>query len=279
MSIHLVLLTLSCCALAAAAAGGQLAGLTEDSLRARQMALLVSGALVAGNAACLLPDTPGWYSAALVAHTFAGLVWLAVSTVAARSQRRRNVRTTVAPGVTVAARPTVITGVATTTAQTRSAARTDRPHFAVLPGGLAATAVRGGTIAAPATLPAALATVPAASPTLSDQASYPVVQATPLDSPAEGVQWDAGLLAAYLSERTLVTRADLDTIGSRGARAQNVGIARRIGSYAPEAAKRRAAGSAFRQRAHALDGSVLRAQLRSAYDDAPAPQRSPGAQA
>lgn len=275
MSIHLVLLTLSCCALAAAAAGGQLAGLTEDSLRARQMALLVSGALVAGNAACLLPVTPGWYSAGLVALTFAGLVWLAVSTVAARSQRRRNVRTTVAPGVTVAARPTVITGVATTTAQTRSAARTDRPHFAVLP----ATAVGGGTIAAPATLPAALATVPAASPTLSDQASYPVVQATPLDSPAEGVQWDAGLLAAYLSERTLVTRADLDTIGSRGARAQNVGIARRIGSYAPEAAKRRAAGSAFRQRAHALDGSVLRAQLRSAYDDAPAPQRSPGAQA
>lgn len=293
MSIHLALLTLSCCALAAATAGSQLAGLTEDAVRAQQMALLVSGALVAGNAACLLPDTPAWYSAALVSLTCAGLVWLAVSLVAARrgearrgEARRARVtagamdrapanprpatpRTAAAP---VLAAPT-LTVVSAAGPRTPLDEATDdlpaaRPHLALLPGGLAAA-------------PQAAAEPP----------TYAVVQATPVadtprhnpsDNPSE-IRWDGDgngtVLAAYLSERSLVTRADLNTIGSPGARAHNVEIARRIGSYAPEAARRRAAGSAFRQRAHALDGSVLRAQLRSAYEDTPPPRRTPDGQA
>lgn len=66
MSVHLILLALSCGALAASAAGGPFIGITRDLRRARQISILVSATLVTGNAVCLLPGTPAWYSAALV---------------------------------------------------------------------------------------------------------------------------------------------------------------------------------------------------------------------
>lgn len=309
MSIHLVLLTLSSCALAAAAAGGQLAGLTNDTVRARQIALPVTGALVVGNAVCLLPETPAWYSVALIALTFAGLTWLAVSTVAARRDARR--RTAVRAGTRygtggaaagpASSPPSVVsvtsvrsaasTGPAASNASTRPPAprvaivssipadqvettASARPHLAVLLGAL--TPERP----APTTYPVVEATLVTDTDTDTDADTEPTpVPVSPQVRPGVGIDWDAEMLAEYLAERSLVTRADLDTIGSRGARAQNVQIARLIGSYAPEAGRRRATGSAFRPRAHTADGRLLRERLRAAYEDAPPPRPTRDGQA
>lgn len=79
--LHLSLLAASAALVAGTTAGGAL-------LRQRQKDLpllghITGGALVVGNAACLLPSTPAWYSAAMVAFTVAGFVWFAVSVVTA----------------------------------------------------------------------------------------------------------------------------------------------------------------------------------------------------
>lgn len=88
MGIHLVLLTLSCCAFAAAAAGGPLTDASAEGRRVRDMTLLITAALIIGNIACLLPETPIWYSTTLVVATAAGFVWLLVSGVSARKAAR-----------------------------------------------------------------------------------------------------------------------------------------------------------------------------------------------
>lgn len=263
MSIHLVLLVSSCCAFAAAAAGGQLGGLTADTARARQMAMLVSASLMLGNAACLLPDTPAWYSVAVVALTFGGLVWLAVSMLAAVRGRAAHAATPYvvarpAAAATRLATPrsdlhAVISPVATDAPAQLPAAATARPHLAVLPGGLARPEA--------AQRPAA--------------AAYPVVEATVTGpAPSHG---RATTDAPYLSERSLLTRADLDTIGSPAARAQNVQIARYVGREATK--ERRAPGSAFPARVPSPDLQRMRAQLRAVYADAPATTKSAGRRA
>lgn len=200
MSVHLLLLTVSCCALAAAVAGAPLTERGTKSLQAGRLALLVSGALVLGNAVCLLPGTPAWYSAGLIALTFSGLVWLAVAMI-------------------VAARPIA-------PPRHPVAVSEDRPHL---------TVVGSGRIPPNGSGPA-----------------------------AQGVVWDAQLLDAYLSQRSRVTRADLDTIGSRGARAQSVEVARRIDRYTEQATTRRTA---------------VRQHLQTAYTDPPVPPRSRGGRA
>ncbi|GAB78785.1 hypothetical protein SAMN05421595_2439 [Austwickia chelonae] len=148
MSVHLLLLTSSCCALAAAAAGSPLTGASVEEHRARQLTLLVASALVVGNAVCLLPETPAWYSAALVALTAAGLVWSVVSLVGARRLGRRGGPAEVtslsggapAPALSsssgAASHLTVVQCTPTERIEARrslDAAR--RPHLAILPGG------------------------------------------------------------------------------------------------------------------------------------------------
>lgn len=84
-AVHIVLLALSCCCLAAGAAGGRwLSSRGTDVRTIQTMSAVIGTALAIGNAACLLPATPHWYSVAMVAATAAGLVWLAVSVASAR---------------------------------------------------------------------------------------------------------------------------------------------------------------------------------------------------
>ncbi len=84
MSIHAVLLAVSGCALLSAVAGGPLASRTPQLRQTRLMALLISGALMVGNAACLLPDVPTWYSATLITLTTVGLFWVIAATLSAQ---------------------------------------------------------------------------------------------------------------------------------------------------------------------------------------------------
>ncbi|WP_116111940.1 hypothetical protein [Austwickia chelonae] len=148
MSVHLLLLTLSCCALAAAAAGSPLSGASVEEHRARQLTLLVASALVVGNAVCLLPETPAWYSVALVSLTAAGLVWSVVSLAGARRIGRRGGPTDVTslpetPGSfthsSSSRMPSHLTVVHCTPSERIEARRaldaTRRPHLALLPGG------------------------------------------------------------------------------------------------------------------------------------------------
>ena len=269
MSIHLLLLTLSVCALAASAAGDGLAGITTDTRRARQMALLVTLTLSVGNAVCLLPDTPRWYSSALVALTFGGLVWVVVSRRTARRAAHR---------LAAAAPASAVAGVVLSRGDRAvgSSAGTPRavPHLRVV-SATPAAAVRPSTMARPH-----LAALPGGRAEHSGGGSeHPTVVATPVSDWDEGVHWDDAFLADYLADRPVVTKADLDRVGAPGSRAQSVEIARRVSTLAPEAGRRRARGSAFRARMHAANGAVQRDQVRAAYEDAPTVRRSRGSQA
>ena len=80
------------------------------------------------------------------------------------------------------------------------------------------------------TAPPALAVLPGGR---TQDAPYPVVTATPARTWGEGVNWDADVLSHYLAERGVVTRRELDAIGSPAARATNVGVASRSLFYTP----------------------------------------------
>ena len=100
-TIHMLLLAVSCCALAASAAGGRWLRRSGTPAQPLQMlGLIIGGALIIGNAACLLPGTPRWYSVAMVAATAAGLVWLTVTVAGERQPEAAPVFTPPAPPVT-----------------------------------------------------------------------------------------------------------------------------------------------------------------------------------
>ena len=80
-ALHILLLACAAGLLAAVAAG-------HESLRRLERELplmggIVGGALVLGNAACLLPSAPRWYQVTMVALTVAGIVWFLISAATA----------------------------------------------------------------------------------------------------------------------------------------------------------------------------------------------------
>ncbi|GAB49345.1 hypothetical protein [Mobilicoccus pelagius] len=89
-ALHLLLLTCSAVLAAAVTAG-------TDNLRRHGedlpiMGGIVGGALVLGNAACLLPSAPRWYQVAMVALTVAGIAWLLVTVASAVRATTRDER-------------------------------------------------------------------------------------------------------------------------------------------------------------------------------------------
>lgn len=236
MSLHLVLLTVSCCALAVSAAGSPLAGLTADLRRAQRLSLMVAGALVIGNAACLLPDTPRWYSVLVTVLTGAGLVWSAMSVFTAQRTARSAAASQRGEG-----RHLTLAHVSQQGAATENALSTvPRPHLALLPGGRHPE------------YGAAASRTPSAGPT--------VVQAHPV-----AYDWDEDL---DWDEVPTITRHHLDTVGHRGARAADVYVAQEIDTYAAPGDHRRT----LVRRAHA-DRAALRSRVQAAYDGTtPAPR-------
>ncbi len=100
-TIHMLLLAVSCCALAASAAGGRWlrrSGAPAEPLQT--LGMIIGTALIIGNAACLLPGTPRWYSVAMVAATAAGLVWLTVTVAGERRPEPTPVYTAATPPIT-----------------------------------------------------------------------------------------------------------------------------------------------------------------------------------
>ncbi|WP_226344090.1 hypothetical protein [Agilicoccus flavus] len=84
--LHAGMLAVSAGALLATVAGtGRVLERSARTPHLRLLALLVSGALVVGNVVSLLPGAPQWYSIGLMTLTAAGLVWLAVAALSARS--------------------------------------------------------------------------------------------------------------------------------------------------------------------------------------------------
>ncbi|WP_312720845.1 hypothetical protein [Mobilicoccus sp.] len=80
-ALHIVLLACSAGLVAAVVAGQQ--NLARRGADLPLMGGIVGGALVLGNAACLLPTAPRWYQVAMVALTAAGFVWYLVSVASA----------------------------------------------------------------------------------------------------------------------------------------------------------------------------------------------------
>lgn len=111
--LHIVLLAGSVgIAAVASASGGLRQRASRDGLNVQLVAYVVAGALTVGNAACLLPGTPLWYSAALVASTVSAVAWLLVSVVRVNRENARR--------------------AALATATRRAAARADLDDFAPL---------------------------------------------------------------------------------------------------------------------------------------------------
>ena len=90
-ALHIVLLATTALAFFAAAAPGSRVG--SGSEHGRLITLVVSGAVVVGNAASLMPGTPGWYARAMIVLTFGVVAWALVSLTArgARGARRETV--------------------------------------------------------------------------------------------------------------------------------------------------------------------------------------------
>ncbi len=140
MSIHAVLLAVSGCALFSALAGGPLAARTPQLRQMRRMALLISSALTVGNAACLLPDVPTWYSATLVTLTTVGLFWVVAATFKAQRdaavqarQERVAQQLRGGSGATRAAQPSASPGAARRTACGQPRRETPRGELHALP--------------------------------------------------------------------------------------------------------------------------------------------------
>ncbi|WP_168582687.1 hypothetical protein [Gephyromycinifex aptenodytis] len=84
---------------------------TSESLRRRESTLpalgyVVGTGLSVGNAACLLPSTPLWYSALLVPLSVAGMLWFLASVASARPSRLRTAHSVHTTGNV----PTVVQG-------------------------------------------------------------------------------------------------------------------------------------------------------------------------
>lgn len=81
-ALHLGLLAASVSLLGITAAASEPMRRREASLPA--LGYVTGTGLTVGNAACLLPSTPPWYSALLVALSVAGVLWFVASIVSAR---------------------------------------------------------------------------------------------------------------------------------------------------------------------------------------------------
>lgn len=243
------------------------------------MALLISGALTVGNAACLLPDVPTWYSASLVTLTLVGLFWVIAATLSAqrdaavadrqeRAAGRLRDSTSAAPanprGGAPAARceqprretprgqlhalpgPTDPDGPAR---PSLGRTRPRRPHLSVV----TATLVRDPDApATPRQVPP-----PAAAPTRPSSAA--VVTDLPALSAAQRIR----------GAQDVVTRADLNVATPIGTHPQALYVARDIATYSEPARVRRARFARVQARATLV--AAWRARLAAAYDGEPAP--------
>jgi len=183
-ALHLLLLTCSAVLAAAVTAG-------TDNLRRHGedlpiMGGIVGGALVLGNAACLLPSAPRWYQVAMVALTVAGIAWFLVIVASAVRATARDERAEVASRDIYAG---------------RLHREPVRPHLRVVRS-TAGTADTGESAPAPA--PAACADLTV----VDDPAERPVATQATFDAaaPAEarfatGVTYVAADIDAYIDAR------------------------------------------------------------------------------
>lgn len=311
MSIHAVLLVVSGCALLSAVAGGPLASRTPQLRQMRCMALLISGALTVGNAACLLPDVPTWYSATLVTMTTVGLFWVVAATLkaqrdAAVQARQERAATRLREGAATAQPPGQSAGGprrgAPTTRCERSRqdtprgelyalptvtdpdgparpalgrSRPGRPHLSVV----AATPIPpAGTTpsSAPSRSGARLApralTRPAAAAVVTD---VPALPAARLNAQRSAGAFDAARasdLDTRPAERAVATRRDLNAATPLGTHPQSLYVAGDIATYS-EPARARSRRIA-RVEARATLAAAWRARLADAYGDTPPSVRS-----
>lgn len=101
--VHLVCLALSAMAAAATVAAGRRLRRTSGGVQMQSVGLITATALVLGNAVCVLPGTPLWYSLVLLTATAAGLGWLVTTLAAANGQAgQRSAGSLVVPGTLVA---------------------------------------------------------------------------------------------------------------------------------------------------------------------------------
>ncbi|GMA41487.1 hypothetical protein [Mobilicoccus caccae] len=89
-TIHISLLAASAVLVAATAAGD--AGLRRRGRDLPLIGYIIGGALVVGNAACLLPTAPRWYQVVMLSLSLAGFVWFFIS-VASATERSTEAQT------------------------------------------------------------------------------------------------------------------------------------------------------------------------------------------
>lgn len=105
--VHLVCMALAGLAAAATVAAGPRLRRTSGGVQVQFVGLITATALVVGNAVCVLPGTPGWYSMVLITATAAGLGWLVTTLAGAMNRwaRQRPAASVVVPGTLVAPTP------------------------------------------------------------------------------------------------------------------------------------------------------------------------------
>lgn len=86
---HMVFLVFAAMAGAATVVTGPLLRRTSGSVRLQLVGLITATALVVGNAVCVLPGTPAWYSTVVIVATAAGLSWLVTTMVGALGLAKR----------------------------------------------------------------------------------------------------------------------------------------------------------------------------------------------
>lgn len=105
--VHLVGMALAGMAAAVTVAAGPQLRRTSGGVQLQLVGLITATALVVGNAVCVLPGTPNWYSMVVFTATAAGLGWLVatLSGAISRSARQRPAANVVVPGALVSPAP------------------------------------------------------------------------------------------------------------------------------------------------------------------------------
>ncbi len=256
MSIHAVLLAMSVCAVISTGASRPFAKQPADQQQARLTAFVLSLGLSVGNAACLLPDVPAWYSLTVVTLTTAGLFWVVASLLAAT--RRDQARATQARAAEhIAARTGAAGPGPTPAARDRQVCPGRRAHLRALPAptdadGFSRPALGQTRPGRPRLAVVSAALTDDAGPTLG----APFTTAPPLSS-----------LRAY----PVATRAELNAATPIQTHPQAVYVARDIASYARErpGGRGRVSGpSTLRSvQARMVFAAHWRARVSAAYDD------------
>lgn len=244
-ALHIVLLATTASAFIVAAAPGSRVG--SGSEHGRLITLVVSGAAVVGNAASLMPGTPGWYARAMIVITFAVVVWALVGLVTGRRGESEAVvgRQSVGEPRVVRQAPAQRTPIS---AGARGAAV---PAGSV--GSVAAAAGTSGPAAA-----AAAASMSGARPGL-----YAVPEAEIVD--AEIVEDDGAELASGPGARLRVaTQETFEAAGPRraGAIRGETYVAAHLGDYLP---RRKQHLVSRRSRTQPVADGDLRTRLTRAY--------------